>query len=194
MWLTGDPQADQLLASDDLALLIGMVLDQQVPMEKAFAGPAVLLERLGGRLDARTIAAMAEEEFVAVCAQRPAVHRFPGSMAKRVQQVCQVVVSDYDGNAADLWRQASTGAELKARLTALPGFGEQKASIFVALLAKQRGFRPTGWAEAAGPYGDPGCFRSVADVVDEESLAKVRQTKRAAKAAARAAAPSGTEG
>ncbi len=194
-WITGDPTADALLAADDNALLLGMVLDQQVPMEKAFAGPAVIAERMGGRLDVGAIAAMGEEEFVALVAQRPAVHRFPGSMGKRVRQVCQVLVADFDGQAANVWREATTGAEVRQAIADLPGFGEQKAAIFTAVLGKRRGVRPTGWAEAAGAYGEPGCFRSVADVVDEDSLTKVRATKRAAKAEAKnAAAARGSEG
>lgn len=188
LWLTGDPAADRLLATDDNALLLGMVLDQQVPMEKAFAGPAVIAERMGGRLDVAAIAAMGEEEFVALCAQRPAVHRFPAAMGRRVRQVCQVLVDDFDGDAANVWRGSTTGSELKRALCALPGLGEEKAAIFAAVLAKQRGVQPTGWREAAGPYGEEGSYRSVADVVDEESLAKVRQTKRSVKAAKKAAA------
>ena len=184
-WLTGDPDADALLAADDNALLLGMVLDQQVPMEKAFTGPAVIAERMGGRLDVAAIAAMPEEDFVALCATRPAIHRFPGSMGLRVHQVCQVLVADFDGDARRVWQDATTGAEVKQALAALPGFGEQKAAIFTAVLAKRRGVTPPGWAEAAGSYGEEGCFRSVADVVDEESLAKVRATKRSAKAAAK---------
>ncbi|MFL6065359.1 MAG: HhH-GPD-type base excision DNA repair protein [Friedmanniella sp.] len=187
IWLTGDPVADGLLSSDDNALLIGMVLDQQVPMEKAFSGPAVIAERMGGRLDVAAIAAMSEEEFVALCSERPAIHRFPGAMAKRVRQVCQVLVADFGGDAGNLWRNAGTGAEVKKALQALPGFGPEKAAIFTAVLAKQRGVQPPGWQEAAGGYGEAGSFRSVADVVDEESLAKVRDSKRAAKAARKAA-------
>lgn len=187
-WLTGDPAADALLAADDNALLLGMVLDQQVPMEKAFAGPAVIAERMGGRLDVAAIAAMAEEQFVALCAERPAIHRFPGSMGKRVHQVCRVLVEDFDAEASHVWRDASTGAEVLQAIAALPGFGEQKAAIFTAVLAKRRGVQPTGWAEAAGAYGEPDSFRSVADVVDEESLAKVRATKKAAKAEAKVTA------
>ncbi len=184
-WLTGDPAADELLGSDDNALLLGMVLDQQVPMEKAFAGPAVIAERMGGRLDVAAIAAMDEDAFVSLCAERPAIHRFPGSMGKRVHQVCQVLVDDFDADARRVWQHAATGDDVKRAIAALPGFGDQKASIFTAVLAKRRGVRPPGWAEAAGAYGEPDCFRSVADVVDEESLAKVRATKRAAKAAAK---------
>lgn len=187
IWLTGDPVADGLLTEDDNALLLGMVLDQQVPMEKAFAGPAVIAERMGGRLDVAAVAAMPEEEFVALCSQRPAIHRFPGAMAKRVRQVCQVLVEDFDGDAGRVWRDAASGADLARALTALPGIGAEKAAIFIAVLGKQRGVQPPGWREAAGPYGEDGCFRSVADVVDEDSLAKVRESKRAAKAAKKAA-------
>ena len=187
IWLTGDPAADDLLTTDDNALLLGMVLDQQVAMEKAFAGPAVIAERMGGRLDVAAIAAMPEDAFVALCSERPAVHRFPGAMAKRVRQVCRVLVDDFDGDAGNVWRDASTGVELKRALMALPGFGAEKATIFVAVLARYRGITPAGWEDAAGPFGQEG-FRSVADVVDEESLAKVRESKRAAKAAKKAGA------
>lgn len=190
-FITGDPEADGLLARDPLALLLGMLLDQQVPMEKAFSGPAVIAERMGGRLDVAAIAALPEEDFVAVCAQRPAVHRFPGSMGKRVHQLCRVLVEQYDGQASAVWAGAANGAEAKAALAALPGFGAQKAAIFVALLGKRRGVTPPGWREAAGPYGEEAVFRSVADVVDAASLATVRETKRAAKAAAKESAASG---
>jgi len=186
--LTGDPAADALLSDDPNALLIGMILDQQVPMEKAFSGPKVIAERLGGTLDVAAIAAMSEDEFVALCCSKPAIHRFPGAMAKRVRQVCQVLVEDFDGDAANVWRGAATGSELKRALGALPGFGAEKAAIFTAVLAKQRGVQPPGWREAAGAYGEEDSYRSVADVVDEESLAKVRETKRSAKAAKKSAA------
>lgn len=185
--LTGDDDADRLLSSDPNALLIGMVLDQQVTMEKAFSGPAVIAERMGGSFDVVKIAETEVDDFVAICAERPAVHRFPGSMGKRVHQVCSALVEDYDGDATRLWSDVSSGKELKKRLAALPGFGDQKASIFVALLGKQRGVTPTGWREAAGRYGEDGVFRSVADIVDQDSLAKVRETKKAEKAKARAA-------
>ena len=190
IWLTGDPAADDLLSTDDNALLLGMVLDQQVAMEKAFAGPAVIAGRMGGRLDVAAIAAMDEDAFVALCSERPAVHRFPGAMAKRVRQVCQVLVEDFDGDAGRVWRDAASGADLERSLTALPGIGAEKATIFVAVLAKQRGVQPPGWQEAAGDFGQDG-HRSVADVVDEESLAKVRESKRTAKAAKKAAATAG---
>ncbi len=187
IFLTGDPAADELLDSNANALLIGMVLDQQVPLEKAFSGPAVIAARMNGMFDVAAIAEMGEEEFVALCSERPAIHRFPGSMAKRIRQVCQRLVEQYDGNVERLYAEASTGEELKSALAALPGFGEQKAAIFAALLGKQRGITPSGWREAATPYGDQGTFTSVADIVDQESLLKVRASKQAAKAAAKAA-------
>lgn len=183
--LTGDDDADRLLSSSPSALLLGMTLDQQVPMEKAFSGPAVIAERMGG-FDVGRIAAMDVDDFVAICSERPAIHRFPGSMGKRVHAVCQALVEEYDGDAANLWADVRDGAELKKRIAALPGFGDQKASIFVALLGKQRGVTPSGWREAAGRYGEDGVFRSVADIVDPASLIKVRQTKKEEKAKARA--------
>jgi len=186
-YLTGIPVADALLRSDPNALLIGMVLDQQVPMEKAFAGPAVIAERMGGRLDVAAIANADPEQFAAICTRPPAVHRFPGAMAKRVQGTCRVLVDQYDGTAANLWADVGSGAELRDRIAALPGFGAQKAAIFTALLGKRYGVVPDGWREAAGSYGEQGSFRSVADVVDPDSLQKVRATKKAAKAAAKAA-------
>ncbi len=183
--ITGVPEADALLSTDANALLLGMLLDQQVPMEKAFAGPAVIAERMGGRLDARAIAAMDPGEFVALCAERPAIHRFPKAMAGRIQDVARVLVDEWDADAANLFAAASSGAELKRLVAALPGFGDQKASIFVALLAKQWGVAPEGWQEAAGPFAAEG-FISVADVVDADSLLRVREYKRAQKAAAKA--------
>ena len=184
--LTGDDAADALLTSSPLALLIGMLLDQQVPMETAFAGPAKVRDRLGG-LDAAAIAAMDPTALEDVCRTPPAVHRYPGAMAKRIQALCAVVVEEYDGDAAALWtRGAPDGAEVLRRLKRLPGFGEQKARIFLALLGKQLGLEAPGWREAAGPYGEEGTFVSVADVVDAESLGRVRETKRAAKAQAKA--------
>jgi uncharacterized HhH-GPD family protein len=183
--LTGDDGVDQLLSSDPNALLVGMTLDQQVPMEKAFSGPSVIAERMGGSFDVAKIAAMDVDDFVAVCSERPAIHRFPGAMGKRVYAVCQTLVEDYDGDATNMWADVTDGAELKKRLAALPGFGDQKASIFVALLGKQRGVTPPGWREAAGRYGEDDVFRSVADIVDPSSLAKVRQTKKEEKAKAK---------
>ena len=188
VWLTGDSEADRLLAEDDNALLIGMILDQQVPMEKAFSGPLVIAQRMGGTLDVAEIAASDEEEFVALCSRPPAIHRFPGSMAKRVRQCCQVLVERYDGQAANVWRDQPTGAAVKAALASLPGFGADKAAIFTAVLGKRRGVTPPGWQEAAGYYGEPRTYRSVADIVDQVSLQRVRETKQQVKAAARAAA------
>lgn len=190
MYLTGDDKADALLASDGNALLIGMVLDQQVPMEKAFSGPAVIAERMGGHLDVAAIAAADPEEFAALCSTPPAVHRFPGSMAGRVQGVCRVLVESYGGDAVNLWTDVPTGVELRKRIAALPGFGAQKAAIFLALLGKQYGVQPQGWREAAGAFGADGSRVSVADVVDDESLGQVRAAKKAAKAAAKAASAS----
>lgn len=187
-YLTGNEVADALLASNANALLLGMVLDQQVTMEKAFAGPAVIAERMGGTLDVAAIAAADPEEFAAMCARPPAIHRFPGSMAGRLQAVCRILVEDWNGDAAEMWGGAKTGAELKKRIADLPGFGDQKASIFTALLGKQFGITPRGWREAAGPYGEAKTFRSVADIRDPESLKLVRESKKAAKAAAKQSA------
>jgi uncharacterized HhH-GPD family protein len=182
----GEP-ANTLLTENPLALLIGMVLDQQIPLEKAFSSPYVLAERLGHAPTAVELAAADPEELVAIFARPPALHRFPKAMAARVQEVCRVLVERYDGEAAALWADVADGAELLARISALPGFGAQKAQIFTALLGKQYGVRPPGWREAAGGYGDPGAYRSVADIVDAESLAKVRAYKKQMKADARAA-------
>ncbi|NNG19188.1 Fe-S cluster assembly protein HesB [Naumannella sp. ID2617S] len=186
LWLTGNETADRLLSEDPNALLLGMTLDQQVPMEKAFSGPAVIAERMGGKLDVAAIAAMDTEEFVALCSQRPAIHRFPGSMGKRVQQVCRALVDDYQGDAENLWAGVDDGAALFKRIKALPGFGDQKAKIFVAMLGKLWGVTPKGWQQAAGEYGTKELL-SVADVTDEASLQKVREAKKRMKAAAKAA-------
>ncbi len=184
--ITGDAAADALLSDDPLALLIGMLLDQQVPMETAFAGPAKLRDRLGGRLDAAEIASYDADALVDVFRISPSIHRFPGSMAGRVQALCEAVASDWGGEASAIWTRGNPdGAEVLARLKALPGFGEQKAKIFVALLGKQYGLAADGWRAAAGDYGIEGSWRSVADIVDAESLTKVREFKRAAKAAAK---------
>ncbi|WP_433609323.1 HhH-GPD-type base excision DNA repair protein [Prescottella agglutinans] len=185
--LVGDPEADALLASDPLALLIGMLLDQQVPMETAFAGPKKLDDRLGG-LDVHKIAQMNPDDFIAVCAQPPAVHRFPKSMGERIQSLCGYIVEHYDGDTAAIWTSGDPdGKEVLKRLKALPGYGDQKARIFLALLGKQIGVQPKGWREAAGSYGDEGSRRSIADVVDRQTLLEVREFKQAAKAAAKAA-------
>jgi uncharacterized HhH-GPD family protein len=183
LYITGDKAADGLLNKDGTALLLGMLLDQQVPMEWAFAGPAKLKQRLG-HLDAKKIAAMDVDAFVAVCSEKPSIHRFPGAMGKRIHQVCTVLADDHAGKAANLWKDVDTGAELYRRLHALPGYGEEKAKIFVAILAKTQGVRPEGWREAAGKFGDD-VPRSVADIDGPESLAKVREWKKAQKAAKR---------
>jgi uncharacterized HhH-GPD family protein len=183
--ITGDASADALLSNDPLALLVGMLLDQQVPMETAFAGPLKISERLGS-FDAVSIADADPEKFSELFKTPPAVHRYPANMAGRVQALCQAIVDDWDGDASSLWtKDAPNGAEVFRRLKALPGFGDQKAKIFVALLGKQYGFQGEGWQEAAGAYGEVGSHRSVADIVDADSLAKVRETKRIAKAAAK---------
>jgi uncharacterized HhH-GPD family protein len=183
-----DEHADRVLSDDPFALLMGMLLDQQFPMEQAFAGPAKVLDRFGS-LDPERIAAADAEEFAALCATPPAVHRFPTSMAARVQQLASIVVQEYDGRAERLWQESETGRELLGRLQALPGFGRQKAQIFTALLGKQLGVRPDGWATAAGDYAEPGSHRSVADVVDQDSLDRVRLHKSQMKQQSRKAKP-----
>lgn len=182
-----DPEANRLLERSPLALLTGMVLDQQIPLEKAFTSPYVLAQRLGHEPDARELAGYDPEALVEIFARPPALHRFPKAMAARVQQVCQVLVDRYDGDAARLWSDAADGRELLRRIGELPGFGKQKAQIFVALLGKRYDVRPDGWREAAGGYGEPDAYRSVADITDPESLRRVREFKQAAKAAAKAA-------
>ncbi len=183
-----DTEADALLSRDPFALLTGMLLDQQFPMERAFAGPRTLAERLGTpqRLDPASIAAYDPQAFADLMARPPAVHRFPGSMAGRVQALARVVTDEYDGDAAQLWQTAPTGQELLGRVRALPGFGDQKARIFTALLGKQLEVRPAGWREAAGTYGEEGSRRSVADVVDAISLGEVRSYKQEMKRAMKA--------
>ena len=190
--MTGDDAVDQLLSDDPLALLIAMVLDQQVPLERAFRSPYDLRERLGGELDVAALASMDPEALAAVFSERPALHRFPRSMAGRVQEVCMVIVDSYGGDAAAIWTSAADGKALLANVKALPGFGEQKSRIFVALLGKQLGIRPPGWEKAASPFGDSGTFRSVADIDSPEALAKVRQYKQKTKA--KAAAKAATSG
>ncbi|MGD9485134.1 HhH-GPD-type base excision DNA repair protein [Streptomyces sp. TRM70308] len=186
--LAQQPDADALLSRSPLAALIGMLLDQQVPMEWAFTGPHTIAQRLGtDDLDAHRIAAHDPEAFADLLAAKPAVHRYPGSMAGRVQQLCRYLVDHYDGDAEAVWRDATSGKELLKRLNDLPGYGKQKAQIFLALLGKQLGVTPEGWREAAGPYGEEGSHRSVADIHDPESLARVRAYKQQAKAAAKSA-------
>ncbi|GAB7050803.1 HhH-GPD-type base excision DNA repair protein [Catenuloplanes indicus] len=182
-----DAEANALLDRDPLAVVIGLTLDQQITMEKAFTSPWVLAQRLGHEPTAAELAGFDPDALIAIFAEPPALHRFPKAMAARVQEVCQALVDDYDGEAANLWTGVATGAELFARIVALPGFGKQKAQILVALLGKQLGVQPPGWREAAGGYGEANSFRSVADIVDDESLVKVREYKKQAKAAAKAA-------
>ncbi|SMH46895.1 uncharacterized HhH-GPD family protein [Rathayibacter oskolensis] len=187
--ITDDPEADALLTRDPLALLIGMLLDQQVAMETAFSGPLKIEQRLaeaGAAFDAASIASFDEDDFSELCRTPPAIHRYPANMAGRVQVLCRALVDDWGADASAIWtRDEPDGRTVLARLKALPGFGDQKAQIFVALLGKRRGFTGAGWREAAGAYGEEDSFRSVADIVSPESLAKVRATKQAAKAAAR---------
>lgn len=183
--LTGDTEADKLLSDDPLALLVGMLLDQQVAMELAFAGPLKIKQRLGA-FDTQSLATTDPDDFVAVFKQSPAVHRFPGSMAERVQKLAHGILDEWGGDAAAIWNQDDPdGATVLKRLKKLPGFGDQKAKIFLALLGKQVGFDGAGWREASSPYGEAGSYRSVADITSPETLLKVRETKRAAKAAAK---------
>ena len=184
-----EPAADKVLSEDPFALLAGMMLDQQFPMERAFAGPAKVIERFG-TLDPAAIAAADPEAFSELCRRPPAIHRYGGAMAARLQELAGVVATTYDGDVTRLWTEAASGADLLKRVMALPGFGKQKAQIFVALLAKQLGVRPDGWEQAAGDYAEPG-YRSVADVVDADSLQKVRAYKQEKKAAAKAGAARG---
>ncbi|WP_130384390.1 HhH-GPD-type base excision DNA repair protein [Kribbella sp. VKM Ac-2569] len=186
--LTGNPDADKLLNDDPFALLVGMLLDQQYPMEHAFSGPLKIANRMDG-FDLHKIAATDLETFVELSVTPPAIHRYGGSMARRVHALAQEIIEKYDGETANIWlsgRPKPDGAEVLKRLRALPGFGEQKAKIFLALLGKQRGVAPKGWREAAGSYGDRGSRRSIADVTDAASLAEVRSFKKAAKAAVKA--------
>lgn len=185
--LAQDAHADAVLSGSPLALLIGMLLDQQFPMERAFASPALLQDRLGVPLDARLLAGYDHDELVALFTGPPALHRYPKSMAERVRTLCRALVDDYDGDVERIWTDAAGGQQVFARLHALPGFGKQKAQIFTALLGKQCGVAPDGWREAAGSYGDDGSRRSIADVVDPVTLGEVREFKQAQKKAAKAA-------
>jgi uncharacterized HhH-GPD family protein len=198
LWLAQESEADELLADNPFALLVGMVLDQQIPLERAFAGPKTIADRVatGSRrvdldgqagLDAAEIADYDPDKFAALCSEKPAIHRFPGSMAKRIQTLAQIVVDNYDGDAAALWTAGDPdGAELLRRLKGLPGFGEQKARIFLALLGKQYAVTPKGWRAAAGDFGKAGTHISVADIADARSLDKVRSYKKEMKAAKKA--------
>jgi uncharacterized HhH-GPD family protein len=181
--LAQDPAADALLSADPFALLVGMVLDQQIPLEVAFAGPKKIADRIGG-FDVAEIADYDPDKFAALCSERPAIHRFPGSMAKRIQALARIIVDQYDGDAAALWTAGDPdGPELLRRLKGLPGFGEQKARIFLALLGKQYSVTPKGWRTAAGDYGKAGTHLSVADIADARSLERVRSYKKQIKAA-----------
>ena len=185
--LAQDAEADAFLSEDPFHLMVGMVLDQQVPLEWAFRAPKELKRRLGTPLNARALAPMDPEKLTALFAAKPSLHRYPASMAKRVQALAVELVEHYHGEATNLWKDVGSGKELLGRVKALPGFGDQKARIFVALLGKQLGVRPDGWADVSAPYGEAGSFRSVADIVDEGSLIKVREFKKAMKAAAKSA-------
>ena len=178
------PEANELLSRNALALLIGMLLDQQVPLERAFSAPADLATRLGHEPTARELASLDPEELTRIFSERPALHRYPKAMAARTQDMARIIVDEYDGDAAAVWTTATSGAELLTRVCALPGFGTAKAQIFVALLGKQLGVRPDGWREAAGAFGAAGSFVSVADIMDEDSLGRVRAYKQSKKAAA----------
>ncbi|MEU7821850.1 HhH-GPD-type base excision DNA repair protein [Catellatospora sp. NPDC049133] len=188
LWLAQDAAADELLLSDPFARVLGMLLDQQIPLEKAFVGPYRLAERMGvQRLDPAQIADYDPAAFAELYATPLAIHRFPGSMAERSQKLARAVADEYDGDAAKIWTGAKDGKDLFKRLSALPGFGKMKAQIFIALLGKQFGVQPEGWREAAGVYGEEGSLRSVADIRDAASLAKVREFKKQMKAEAKAA-------
>lgn len=188
LWLSGHKKADALISKDPLALLIGMLLDQQIPLEKAFKSPYDLKERLGGKLDVKHIATMDEAELDEIFKKPPALHRFPTANAKRVQELCRLIIDEYGGKADRVWKDAADGEDLFRRVNALPGFGVQKSKIFIALLGKQLGVQPPGWQEAAGEFAAEGTFKSVADITSEETLLKVRQYKKEMKARARAAA------
>ncbi|WP_158881013.1 HhH-GPD-type base excision DNA repair protein [Amycolatopsis anabasis] len=183
--LTGDAEADKLLSKDPFALLTGMLLDQQIAMEVAFIGPRKIADRMDG-FDVRKIAEADLDEFVELCVTPPAIHRYGGSMARRVHALAQHIVEHYDGKTDKIWKAGKPdGNEVLKRLKALPGYGDQKARIFLALLGKQRGVQPEGWREAAGAYGEEGSRRSIADVTDKDTLQEVRDFKKAAKAAAK---------
>ena len=187
-----DDEANELLARNALALLIAMLLDQQVPLERAFSAPRDLVRRLGHEPTAAELAEFDPDRLAAIFSERPAMHRYPKAMAARVQEMARLIVDQYDGDAARLWETAGSGAELLKRIAALPGFGAQKAQIFVALLGKQLGVRPEGWREAAGAFGGEGTRLSVADITDPESLGEVRSYKQTLKAAAKAKASAST--
>jgi uncharacterized HhH-GPD family protein len=190
IWMPVEPEANELLGRSPLALLIAMLLDQQVTLEKAFSAPLDLVRRLGHEPTAAELAEFDPDRLAAIFSERPALHRYPRAMAARVQELARLIAEQYDGDAARVWESAGSGAELLERVAALPGFGAQKAQIFVALLGKQLGVRPPGWRAAAGTFGAEGTRLSVADITDEESLGQVRSYKQALKAAAKAKAAS----
>jgi uncharacterized HhH-GPD family protein len=181
MPVTSNDAANALLVTDPLALLIGMLLDQQVPMEWAFLGPWTLRERIGGTLDAATVASLDPDELEALFRGPPALHRYPAAMAKRTQALCAFIVEHHGGDAAAVWTEAADGADLLKRLRALPGYGSEKARIFMAILAKRLGVRPTGWEQAAAPFSDD-VPRSVADIDSPEAFERVRAFKKARRA------------
>jgi uncharacterized HhH-GPD family protein len=188
IWMPVEPEANELLTRSPLALLIAMLLDQQVPLEKAFSGPLELVRRLGHEPTVAELAEFDPDALAEIFSERPALHRYPRAMAARVQDLARLIMEQYDGEPAQVWESASSGAQLLKQVAALPGFGAQKAQIFVALLGKQLGVRPDGWQEASGAFGDEGTRYSVADITDEETLRQVRAHKAALKAAAKAAA------
>ena len=187
--LSQNPEADALLSENAFALLVGMVLDQQVPLEWAFASPLELQRRLGTALDAKGLTQIDPEALAAAFSAKPALHRYPGSMAARVQEMAKLVTERYQGRTEEIWRGANSGTELLQCVRELPGFGEQKAKIFVALLGKQLGVRPEGWETVSAPYSDHGTFRSVADITDPDTLTRVRTFKQALKASNKAKEP-----
>ena len=187
-----EPEANELLTRSPLALLMAMLLDQQVPLEKAFSGPLDLMRRLGHEPTVAELAEFDPDALALIFSERPALHRYPRAMAARVQDLARLIMEQYDGEPSRVWSTAGTGAELLKQVAALPGFGAQKAQIFVALLGKQLGVRPDGWQEASGAFGDEGTRFSVADITDAESLGQVRSHKQAMKAAAKAGAASAT--
>jgi uncharacterized HhH-GPD family protein len=188
IWMPVEPEASELLTRSPLALLIAMLLDQQVPLERAFSAPLDLVRRLGHEPTAAELAEFDPDALADIFSERPALHRYPRAMAARVQDLARLIMEQYDGEPSQVWESAGSGAELLKQVAALPGFGAQKAQIFVALLGKQLGVRPTGWRQAAGPFGAEGTHFSVADITDEESLGQVRSHKQALKAAAKAKA------
>jgi len=192
IWMPVEPEANELLTRSPLALLIAMLLDQQVPLEKAFSGPLELVRRLGHEPTVAELAEFDPDALAEIFSERPALHRYPRAMAARVQDLARLIMEQYDGEPAQVWESASSGAQLLKQVAALPGFGAQKAQIFVALLGKQLGVRPDGWQEASGAFGDEGTRYSVADITDEETLSQVRAHKAALKAAAKAKAAAKT--